>query len=199
MRAFGLTGDIGCGKSTVSNILSKYPDVSVFDCDKIAKEILGDIPRDEIIAILGVNVFPQGTLDFKMMSEIIFRDQEKKGLLEDLVHPLVWVDVQEKVNSTNPNNICVVESAIIFETESACNFLAMIVVVCSKEEQFRRLRENRHMSDKQILDRINQQLPSYKKEQQADFVIQTGCSIPELKRRVATLYHNLKNHKGNLA
>ncbi len=40
MKPFGLTGNIGCGKSTVATLLSKYPDVLILDCDRIAKEII---------------------------------------------------------------------------------------------------------------------------------------------------------------
>ncbi len=197
MNAFGLTGTIGCGKSTVANLLSKYQDVSIFDCDRIAKEIIsGTEHRKETANILEADVFPEGKVDFKAVAKIIFEKPEKKRLFEKLIHPLVWKAVQEKVDSTGNSQIYVVESAIIYETASEGRFLATIVAVCNPREQFRRLRENRHMTDADIRIRLGQQLPSSEKEKWAQFVIHTDCSLEHLKDRVSDLYQNLKQQKG---
>lgn len=197
MNAFGLTGNIGCGKSTVAKLLSEHRDVSIFDCDRIAKEIMsGTGCRKEISDILGTDVFLGGKVDFKAIAKIIFEKPEKKRLLEELVHPLVWKTVCEKVDSTGDSKICIVESAIIYETASEDTFLATIVAVCNSLEQFRRLREDRHMTDADIQTRLGQQLSSSEKEKRAQFVIRTDCSLEQLKDRVSDLYHNLKQRKG---
>lgn len=197
MKPFGLTGNIGCGKSIVASLLSKYPDVLILDCDQIAKEIISsEDHRKEISSILGMDVFPNGKTDFKAIAEIIFNEPEKKRLLEALLHPLVWSIVDQRVARVGETKICIVESAIIFETGTRSKFTAVIVATCSVDEQFRRLRENRKMKDVQIQARLDQQLPSEEKIQQAQFVIRTDCSLNQLKDRVSDLYHNLKQQKG---
>lgn len=197
MKPFGLTGNIGCGKSTVAALLSNYPDVLVLDCDHIAKEIISSSRyREKINTILGTNIFLNEKTDFRAIAQIIFNKPKKKGLLEELIHPLVWTDVQEKVDQIGSSKICVVESAIIFETGSEDRFTAVIIATCNPHEQFRRLRGIRQMEDVQILARLDQQLPSLLKEQRAQFVIHTDCSLNQLKDRVSNLYHNLKQQKG---
>ncbi len=197
MKPFGLTGNIGCGKSTVAALLSKYPDVLVLDCDRIAKEVIsGEAHRQEINTILSTNVFPDGKANFRAIAEIIFGQPEKKRLLEALVHPLVWATVHEKVVSVDTGTICIVESAILFETKSEDRFAAIIVAACDPHEQFRRLRENRKMDDAEIQARIAQQLPASEKERRAQFVIRTDCSLNQLKDRARDLYRNLRQQKG---
>ncbi len=195
MNAFGLTGNIGCGKSTVAELLSKYPGVLVLDTDRIAKEIISSTAlRKEINAILGVDVFSGGTANFAAIATVIFKDTEKKREFEALIHPLVWTDVEEKVavaKTANPKTVCIVESAIIYETASERMFLAVIVAVCNEHEQLRRLKEIRGMSEKTIHARIAQQLPSEEKEDKAKLVINTDYTLEELTRRVHTLYRIL--------
>lgn len=197
MKPFGLTGNIGCGKSTVAALLSTYPDVLILDCDQIAKEVISsEVHRKEINHILGSDVFSNGKANFKAIAKIIFEEPDKKRLLEALLHPLVWSIVDQKVTEVGETKICIVESAIIFETDTQSKFAAIIVATCNVDEQFRRLRENRQMNDVQIQARLDQQLPSSKKEQRAQFVIHTDCRLNQLKGRVYHLYHNLKQQKG---
>jgi len=196
MKAFGLTGNIGCGKSTVATFLSKYPDVMIINCDQIAKEIISSgLYEEEINSILSTDIFTNGNADFKEIAKIIFSDSKKKKLLEELLHPSVWDTVEKKVIANGDQKICVVESAIIYETKSENKFIAVIVATCNPKEQLRRVRENRNMNNVQIHARIAQQLPSRKKERRAHFVIHTDCSLDKLKDRARNLYHNLKQQK----
>jgi len=197
MKAIGLTGNIGCGKSTVASLLAKYPDVEIIDCDKISKEIiLGNKLRHEINYILGVNVFPGGKADLKHIAEIIFKLPQKRKQLEKLIHPLVWATVQEKVRAAKEGTICIVESAIIYETKSESLFSAIIVTTCDQKEQVRRLKENRKMNDADIQARLGQQIPSSEKKRRAQFVIDTDCHLSLLEDRVDRLYREIKQQKG---
>lgn len=191
-KPFGLTGNIGCGKSTVSAMLYTYPDISVIDCDSIAKEmIICGRYRQEICSILGTDVFVNGIPDLSAIARIIFDDQTKRIAFEKFIHPLVWSIIDERTVSDG-RRIYIVESAIIYETESEDRFRKVIVVTCSRETQFRRLRENRNMTDGEITSRLAQQIASAKKESRASYVIDTDCSIDRLKCRTEDLYILLK-------
>ena len=196
MKAFGLTGNIGCGKSTVASLLSKYSDVSVIDCDKIAKDLIAsDSHRQEINSILGEEVFPEGKADFALIAQIIFSNPEKKKGFEELTHPLVWKIVEKQVAEQFSQKICIVESAIIYETAAENKFDAVIATICEEDEQFRRLHEDRHMDYADIVIRLKSQIPQAVKAHKAQFVIKTNCSMEELKERVHTLYKILKKWK----
>lgn len=193
MKPFGLTGNIGCGKSIVASLLKTYPDVVTLDSDSIAKEIISTSQyRQEINAILGTNVFPNEQVSFEAIAKIIFEKPEKKSLFETFIHPHVWAAMTERISSVDSSTICVVESALIFETKMEEKFSAIIVAACNSLEQLRRLREARQMSDIEIAARLDHQLPSSEKENRAQFVIHTDCDLNQLKERVDHLYQSLK-------
>lgn len=196
MKPFGLTGNIGCGKSTVATLLAKLPDVLVVDCDHIAKEIISNKDhRQHVNSILGTHVFIDQKTDFTAIARIIFKEPEIKRALEALIHPLVWANVEERFVAVGDDKLCIAESAIIFETKSEDRFAGIIVTSCNTHEQFRRLRVNRQMDDDQIQARCNEQLPLSVKEQRAQYVIRTDCSMSQLMVRVHHLYHTL-THRG---
>lgn len=193
MNAFGLTGNIGCGKSTVASILMGYPNVLALNCDRIAKDII--MCRKyaaRIEKILGIKVRNAGKTDFRAIARVIFSDAEKKRQFEKLTHPLVWKEVERIVNSAGANKICIVESAIIFETASEGKFLGIITAVCSEQERFRRLRKIRKMTDEEIRRRAETQMSQEEKAKRSQFVIDTECTLTELASRVKKLHDELK-------
>lgn len=192
MRPFGLTGNIGCGKSTVASLLAQFPDVVVFDCDGIAREVIADAQHRSVVeSILGQNVFQGDLPDFKAISQIIFFDREKKQRLERFVHPIVWKAVEER-RKRSKKGLHIVESAIIYEVGAENAFHAVITVTCSPAEQLRRLIQIRGMAEEDVLIRIRHQLPMEEKARRAQFVISTDCDMAELRNRTEHLYQELK-------
>ena len=197
MKPFGLTGNMGYGKSTIAAMLAKYDDVTLIDTDKIAKTIMdGGEYRLAINEALDCDAFVSGAIDRKLIAEIIFSDQEKKARLESVVHPAVWAKVQEIVDGLGDRRICVVESAIIYEKRDEWRFAEMIVAACSEEERWRRQIVKRGTDFVDLQKRIRSQLPSREKEKRAKFVINTDCDLAELEIRVAQLHAELKRLKG---
>lgn len=197
MKPYGLTGNIGCGKSTVASMLAKYDDVTVVDCDKLARAIMdGGEYRMPINEALGCDAFVSGALDRKLIARIVFNDPEKKKRLEAVVHPAVWTEVQAIADGLDDRRLCIVEAAIIYETGDEFRFAEMIVVACGAEEQRRRLFIDRHMDLVDLESRIGSQMPSREKEKRAKFVINTDCDLAELETRVAQLCAELKKLKG---
>lgn len=88
----GLTGPIGCGKSTIAGWLGKHPGVVAIDADRIAREVLGP-GTAELSAIyrrFGEEVRrPDGTLDRAALGRIVFADAAALRDLEAIVHPAV--------------------------------------------------------------------------------------------------------------
>jgi len=192
MKTIGLTGSMGCGKSTVASLLSEMSGVAVLDCDQVAKAILSDKKNwEKITEALEENVFSEMGAAFKRISEIIFVDLNKKRALERVLHPLVWQEVNDWVVRQTDSILCVVESAIIFETEMQEQFDAVVTVSCDSLEQLRRLRENRGMSSEQIEARLSHQFSIIEKEDRSQFVVRTDCDLEELSSRVEKLYQQL--------
>jgi dephospho-CoA kinase len=190
----GLTGNIGCGKSTVASLLATYPDVIIIDCDRIAKDIIkSGVQNEKINALLGEDVFLGLDLgpNLKRIAEIIFTDPVKKAAIEALLHPIVHETVRGVCRKVPDTHLCIVESALIYETHWVQEFSAVVVVSCSPREQIIRLQE-RGLSLDDITRRLANQMPSSEKESRADIIIRTDCPIEKLGQKVHGLYQKLK-------
>lgn len=192
-KPYGLTGGIGCGKSTVAKILEASGCV-VYSCDTIAKEIILDPHhRQEIIKILGTDTpFEGASVDKRMIAEIVFSSQEIKKAIEGYVHPLVWGIILWRMEFLPKDTLVFIESALVYEIGWANKFEAVLVVTCSEEEQVRRLKSIRGMSDQDIVAFMYTQLSSHEKELRGDYVISTECSEERLEQRVNELCLSLK-------
>src|SRR6186997_167985 len=88
----GLTGPIGCGKSTVAGWLSELPGVVSVDADAVARDVLapGSPAVDEVAERFGAElVDPAGVLDRTALGRIVFADPAALRDLEAIVHPAV--------------------------------------------------------------------------------------------------------------
>lgn len=193
MKVIGLTGNMGCGKSTVAKMLALLSGVYVLDSDSIAKAILGDLKnRRTVEKILNRTVFNNEIIQYGEVAKIIFSDKERKHKLEKFIHPLVWQKICEEINTLPLDALCIVESAILFESGWQDRFAKIITVTCKPEEQLRRLKNNRKMKEEEIKKRLDGQMSSSEKEKLSDFVLNTDCPLSELELLVGELYRKLR-------
>ena len=116
-RVFGLTGNIGCGKTTVAEMLRAYPDVVVLYTDPLAKWFLNqEEGRKKLREMFGDQVFDGEAVGFRKLAQLIFSNLELKTKLEDFVHAWVKEEIRRQVWQIDPEKIVVVESALIFES-----------------------------------------------------------------------------------
>ena len=90
-RVIGLTGPIGCGKSTVAGWLAERGAV-VIDADDVARAVSapGEAGHDAVLAVFGDAVrIDDGTVDRAALARIVFSDPDALRRLEAIVHPLV--------------------------------------------------------------------------------------------------------------
>src|SRR5690606_10139796 len=106
MLKVGLTGSIAVGKTFVCDVLAELG-CRVLDADQTAREVVepGTDGLDRIVRHFGRGILaPDGTLDRKALGAIVFKDPEKRLLLNSIVHPLVidrqdrWIAEQEKID-----------------------------------------------------------------------------------------------------
>ena len=181
MKLFGLTGGIGMGKSTASELLTRRG-LPLVDTDAIAHQIVepGEPALAEIEQVFGKEIIDatSGRLRRDELARVVFRNDEARGRLEAILHPrirTIWLSHVERWRAKG-HGIGIVVIRLLFETKAAAQFDATICVACAPATQVSRLR-TRGWNAEQIEQRINAQWPVEKKMLLADFVVWTEGSL----------------------
>ncbi|MFA5056718.1 MAG: dephospho-CoA kinase [Opitutaceae bacterium] len=187
----GLTGGIGCGKTTTAEMLAAHGLVPL-DSDAIIRGILQN-DREVIAAIqthFGPGVFAgPGGVSRHELAKRVFSDEAALRWLEDLLHPRLYAYWRE-LFSARPADSWVVEVPLLFE-KSLQNWFDFTVCVASHPTvQLARL-EQRGLPPPLARERISKQLPLAQKIELADFVLLNDGSSDFLRDQVATLVGSL--------
>ena len=189
MKRIGLTGGIGAGKSTVSNLF-KLLGVPIYNSDEISKKILLNnfTVQKEIVSLLGndilvkndsINIF---SIDKKKVSKIIFNDKEKLYAVNKILHNRVKLDFNSWIRQQKGDYI-IKESAIIFESKIESTFDKIIFVKSAKETRINRIIKRNKKNKKDILAIMNNQYSNALLSEKADFIINNATNkllIPQI-------------------
>jgi dephospho-CoA kinase len=197
MLRVGLTGSIAVGKSFVSSVLAGLG-CRVLDADETAREVVAPGTRglQLIVEAFGERVLrDDGTLNRERLAEIVFADEEKRRLLNSILHPLIvaaqddWLREQE---TEEPRGVAVIDAALMIETGSYKRFDQLVVVHCRPAVQLKRLTRRNKLSRAEAERRIAAQMPQAEKMSYADFLIDTSGGYEETRRQVEIVYQKLK-------
>ncbi len=193
MHVIGLTGGVGTGKSTVSKYIQELGAVLV-DADKVGHESYrpGALAYKDIVAAFGPRVLqPNGEIDRKALGAIVFNDPKALAKLNSIVHPRMKDMIEEKLAELSQQGVkaVILEAAILIEAK--WNVLVDEVWVTYAPEQtvIKRVKDRNNWTEEQIKARINAQLPQSERAKHANVVIDTDCSLDELRRRVQELWN----------
>ncbi len=197
MLKVGLTGSIAVGKTFVCEVLAELG-AFVLDADMTAREVVEPNTKglNLIIENFGAEVLqPDGTLDRIRLGAIVFADEEKRQLLNRIVHPLViekqndWLSQKEL---EKPDGIAVIDAALMIESGGYKRFDCLIVVWCDSDIQLERLILRNNLSKEEALERIKSQMPQEEKKRYADFLIDTSEGFEATRRQTEKVFEQLR-------
>lgn len=191
----GLTGGIGSGKTTVSDLLGAWGAVIV-DADVIAREVVapGTPGLAALVEAFGPEVIgPDGGLDRERMAAIVFADPEQRATLNGIVHPLVRARSTELVAAAPPGAVVVQAIPLLAETGQRGNFDLVVVVDVDPEVAVQRLISSRGMSEADARARIASQASRQERLAIADVVIDNSGDRENLEAQVAELWRELQD------
>ena len=197
MLRVGLTGGIATGKSTVGAMFVELG-CHLIESDQITHQLFepGQAVYAAVVKQFGNRILAlDGTIDRRILGDIIFRDPQARGKLNSLVHPAIIQRQQEwlkEMQAQDPHGIAIVDAALMIEVGTYKNYDKVIVVTSSSELQKERLRARSALSDEEIESRIRSQMPNEEKIKYADFVIDNSGAIESTRVQVETVYRQLQ-------
>lgn len=184
MLILGLTGNIGCGKSSLSNIL-KDNNMKIIDADIISRQIFED--RDVLQSVFdhfGDSIKnDDNTLNRKALGSIVFNDDKKLIELNGLTHPQIYMKIVNQIQKYKSmgEEIVVIDAALLIEGGYLDIIDKLIVVICNKKEQIRRVQNRDKCTIEEAKSRIDSQMKQEEKIKFADYVIDNSGDINKLK------------------
>lgn len=169
----------------------------MLDADRTAREVVshGTIGWRQIVGNFGASVLASnGQIDRVKLGAIVFADEEKRLLLNSIVHPLVFDRQNEwlaRIEAENPQAIAIIDAALMIESGGYKRFDKIIVVWCQPEIQIERLMKRNNFSRAEAEQRIAAQMPQEEKKRYADFLIDSSDGFDEARRQTEAVFKKL--------
>jgi len=192
----GLTGGIGCGKSTVADLFKKLG-AGIIDTDVIAHQ-LTQAQGTAISAICSTfgneYIDKDGSLNRNKMRNLIFSDAASKQQLEMILHPLILEQVKTQLIQLHSAPYIIIVIPLLLESTEFQQLIQRILVVdCNKETQTARVISRSNMSEPEINNIIGQQTPRLESLKKADDVIYNDSNLDNLAAQVTALHKRYLN------
>jgi dephospho-CoA kinase len=188
----GLTGHIASGKTSASEIFSKFG-IQVLSADKVSKELTlkNTDAYKEIIAHFGSQVIDKNAeLNRKILRHIIFSEPKERVWLENLLHPLIRKGLEDLL-SLCTTAYSVVEIPLLFDKQKYPYLKKILVITAPKDIQIARVITRDKCSKEQTLAILSAQptLDLYLKN--ADYRIHNAGSLDDLEQELKKLHEQL--------
>ena len=194
-KIIGVTGGIASGKSSVSDwLISKgYP---VIDADIAARRVVepGMPALQEIKNIFGPDIcLEDGTLNRKKLGSIVFADEEKRQVLNQIVHPAVrkWMIEETEKAFQGGAEIVFMDIPLLYESNLTHMVKEVILVYVKPEVQLERLMIRDQYTEEEALARIRAQMPIEDKKVLADYIVDNNNDFIETEEQLNKLIRTL--------
>lgn len=195
MITVGLTGGIGSGKTSVSDLFERLG-TPVIDTDVISRELVNhsQAVQQEIIETLGQNVASgDGSIDRKKLAHMIFTNVTAKQKLEKILHPKIRSKINNQLQQLSAQSdapdYAIIVIPLLFETDFR-DFIDRILVVSADESRrIERIKKRDGRDISEIHAIINNQVSDQIRINGADDVIENNGDLGELSHQVHELHH----------
>lgn len=185
----GLTGGIGSGKSTVTNLFLKLG-VKVLDADKISHDLTrpGEPALAEIVNIFGNQILDStGKLKRVELGKKVFNNTELKNKLEGILHPKIFDIIVKNIREID-TGYCILSIPLLLETGSEYLIDTLLIVDCSEELQFKRIINRDGITPDIAKNIIENQVPREERLKKANEIIDNSDDFNHLEDQVYKLH-----------
>ncbi len=201
MIVIGLTGNIGSGKSTVARRLEELG-ARIIDADKVARQVVvpGSPCLEEIALEFGRGILnARGELDRKKMADVVFADPQARTRLNNIIHPWITREIRQEVSRFKNNQdspgaagVLVLDAPLLIEAGLEQQVDEIWVVKVNLREQLLRLARRDGLEPREVLNRLDAQMPQEEKLKYARRVIDNSGKPEDTIKQVDQHWHDLK-------
>ncbi|GIN38729.1 MULTISPECIES: dephospho-CoA kinase [Heyndrickxia] len=187
-KIIGLTGGIASGKSTVSNLLRRKG-FAIVDADIAARKVveIGEDAYKQIVEAFGPEILQQDqNLDRKKLGTIVFHDEEKRLMLNQIVHPAVreYMQKEKETALKQGKETVIMDIPLLFESNLGYMVDQTILVYVEQSIQLQRLMDRNQFTETEAMARIQSQMPLEEKIEKSDAVINNNGTIDETEQQL---------------
>jgi dephospho-CoA kinase len=196
MLHVGLTGNIASGKSCAASLFAELG-AHIIDADHVVHDLLrcGTKTHANIVAAFGEDILcPDREIDRKKLGQLVFFDEQKRLLLNQLTHPDVGTEILKRIvdiEQAFAQGIIIVDAALMVETGGYKVYDRLIVITCDSALQVARLMHRDNLTEIEARARMDSQMPIEEKLKLADYTIDTSGTLKQTQEQVEAIYRNL--------
>ena len=188
MLKVGLTGGIGCGKTTVARLFAAYG-VPILDADEISRQLVapGQPALASITEAFGEQILAHGDLDRAKLRGIVFNAPAQKQRLEAILHPLVFAEMQRQMQSMQAP-YCILAIPLLVESKHTDFVDRILVVDCPVELQYERVKHRDAFDQETVARIIASQISREERLAVADDLVENDGDLDTLVAKVQGLH-----------
>ena len=172
MIRLGITGGIGSGKSTVSELFKLFG-IPVYIADIESKKLTETSQKIkiELIKAFGEELYKEDILNKPLLAKLIFSDKKNLNITNSIIHPEVDKHYVEWVDKHMNCPLIGLETAILFESNMVRMTDKVLVVSSPLEERIKRTMLRDQTSREKVVERINSQMSEEEKISRSDYIV----------------------------
>ncbi|HDK7138310.1 TPA: dephospho-CoA kinase [Clostridium botulinum] len=188
----GLTGGIGAGKSTISEMI-KEKNIPVIDADKISREVLKLYPEIliRIKEVFGKEFLDDnGDLKRREFGSYIFKNKNKRIEYENIIMPYITKETFKRIKllEENKESICVLDAPTLIEQGLYKYMDINILVWVDKDTQINRVVKRDGLNRSEVMNRINSQMSMEEKKKFVEYIIDNSKDIENTKSELDKIF-----------
>ena len=191
MLLIGLTGLIGSGKSTVAEIFATLG-IPIIDTDLIAHQLTnsGGHAIAKIKEVFGAQfITSDGALERNKMRDLVFAKPDQRVILEQILHPLIFAEVQTQIGRCQTCPYIIVMVPLLFRSPKYLSLVKRSLFVDSNYDSLlERLKQRGNLQQSQVDAILMHQVPREKQLEMADDVIDNNGDKTSLLKQVQALH-----------
>lgn len=193
MKAIGITGGIGAGKSEVLSILKECSNCRILLADELAKQLEGrnNVCYTPLIKLLGRDILDEDEqINPKVMADKIFSDKNLLEKVNEIIHPAVKNKILEELDYEEKRGAIdyfFLEAALLIEDGYDLILDEIWYIYASEETRRKRLKESRGYSDAKIDKILSKQLKDETFRRYCKVVINNDGNVLDTREQIVKL------------